>query len=96
MRLELTQNTELSRVAMSWTVGIDSRHRLVLFSSLPRPYRLWEPPGLFIILYREFFSRGKAAGAWVWPLIHLYSQVYEAWSFTFLHDFVTIRTFHHY
>jgi hypothetical protein len=39
-----------------------------IFSSPRRPERLWGPPSLLSNSYRVLFPRGKAAGAWSWPL----------------------------
>jgi hypothetical protein len=38
------------------------------FSSPSCPERLWGPPSLPSDGYRGFFARGKAVGAWSWPL----------------------------
>jgi hypothetical protein len=39
-----------------------------IFPSPRRPYRLWGPPILLSNGYRGFIPRGKAVGAWSWPL----------------------------
>jgi hypothetical protein len=52
------------------------------FSLPPRPNRLWGPSNLLINGYRSSFLRGKAAGAWSWPLTFSQCQAWNAWSCT--------------
>jgi hypothetical protein len=39
-----------------------------IFTSPRRPDRLWGPSSLLSNVYLRHFPRGKAAGAWSWPL----------------------------
>jgi hypothetical protein len=57
---------------MSREQGFDSRGR-VLFSSQPRPDRLWDPLRFLSNGIGRYFPRGKADGAWIWSLTSLYS-----------------------
>jgi hypothetical protein len=64
-----------SAVGIATGYGLDDRGVGVrvpvgsrIFSSPRRPDRLWGPPNLLSNGYRGSFTRGKAAGAWSWPL----------------------------
>jgi hypothetical protein len=50
-----------------WGVGVRVPDGSRIFSSLNRPQRLWGPPNLLMGTGGSF-PRGKAAGAWSWPL----------------------------
>jgi hypothetical protein len=41
------------------------------FLSPQRPERLWGPPSLLSNGHRGSYPRGKATGAWIWPLISI-------------------------
>jgi hypothetical protein len=58
------------RLLRGWTTeGLEFESRLSRFLFSPcRPDRLWGPPSLLYNGYRGLFPRGKAAGAWSWPL----------------------------
>jgi hypothetical protein len=56
----------VQRRATGWTIrvlGFDSRRGLEIFSSPPRPERLWGPLSLLYNGYQGLFPWGKATGA---------------------------------
>ena len=51
-----------------WTFWVSYPGRDDVLSSPKRPGRLWHSVSHLFIRYRSYFSGGKAAGAWSWPL----------------------------
>jgi hypothetical protein len=50
---------------------------VLLCSSPPRPYQLWDASSLLSGGYQGLFPWGKAAGAWSWPLTSIYCRSQE-------------------
>jgi hypothetical protein len=73
-----------SAVGIGTGYGLDGRRFGVrvpvgprFFSFPRRPDRLWGPPSLLSNGYQGQFLRGKAAGAWSWPLTCIYCRGQE-------------------
>jgi hypothetical protein len=82
--LSKTQKIRDSIVGIATSYGLDDRRVWVraliwsrIFSSPRRPERFWGSPSLLANGYRRLFPRGKAAGAWSWPIISNYFRGQE-------------------
>jgi hypothetical protein len=82
---------QLSRVTISWTVGVrfPAQVGIILFVTTPI-LTLGTTRSLYHLVL-ELFSPGKAARAWIWPFTYICTQGYNAWSYNFTsaHDFMT-------